>query len=227
MARSSATAPFRDDCNHLATIARQGLIAAKGRVGSTMTLFSTGDTETAAEPIQTSLSALPISRRVQDGRARIERLENEFLSSLQQRCSEAARTNRSPIFLAVKQSVEQLKSQRNSREGEYHLYVHSDLEETANRDIRKALDAQPGAPLKLPQKIDNTGVTVVFYGYAETTGQVTNARGQRRQMTRTRTPQSVDRLREVWSALFSQPALVSFVPFCPTQREERNDVANR
>jgi hypothetical protein len=217
----------RDDCNHIMALARQGLGEAKGRVGSTMTLISTGDVDTAYEPVQISLLALPISKRVQDGNGHIERLEKEFLGDVQQKCGETPRSNRSPIFLAVKQAVEHLKNKNASKEIDRALFVHSDLEETANKEIRKALDSRPGAPLKLPAQIDNSGVRLVFYGYAETTGQFTNARGQRSQLTRPRTPQAVDRLREVWSALFTQPDLISFIPFCPTHSGDHRETAER
>jgi hypothetical protein len=46
-------------------------------------------------------------------------------------------------------------------------------------------------------------------------------------LTRPRTPQSVDRLREVWAALFTQPTLVSFAPFCPAPSGGLGETAER
>lgn len=182
------------------------------RKGSTLTFLATGDGATSDEPVLVAKYEMPVSRRAMEGRGAETERKDAILADLAGRLKELGRTTRSPIFLAVKRGVEQLRSSGCTPETTCYLLVKSDGQELSEPTIKKALrDSQ--SKNSLPSPIPNEGIRVVFCGLSETTGNTTEGsrRGFHAQVSDRK---GIDRVRDVWSSLFTQPELVTFEPYC-------------
>ncbi|HXG65140.1 MAG TPA: hypothetical protein VNO70_08525 [Blastocatellia bacterium] len=84
------------------------------------------------------------------------------------------------------------------------------------RSRRRSIAPAPDKPL-LPEPINNEGIRVVFSGIAETAGEAAGADGRKRALTPPHSPQRADRIRAVWSALFTNPERLTFEPYCATK----------
>jgi len=213
------------DCVRVMNLAKRALALPETGGGSTIALLTTGSKFTSNEPQNLVQVTVPEIRLVIEGQRRAEQQKNELLATLQQRCLEAQVTNVSPIFQAVKRGVEYLQNIGSKNDPRY-LYVQTDGEETENAQIKKALGQAPGTNSKLPVPIDNRGVRVIFCGGAETVGLTTGANNKSYYASKQRSPQRVDRLREVWLSLFTNPELVKFEPFCTSSGNENLTALN-
>jgi hypothetical protein len=203
---------IKDDCGRIEGFTKRALAMSETGSGSKISLFALGTAETANEPRLLGEFDVPVIRRVIEGQRAANREREALLTNLRNKCSGLGETKVSPIFQAVKRGVEHLRSTGAPYDRRY-LFVQTDGEETENGQIKAALKLSPGATGKLPRIINNEGVHVAFCGLAETVGEV-NIDQAKHHKSRQRDEQHSDRLREVWSRVFTNPDLVSFEPFC-------------
>lgn len=207
----------RSDSNTSGCAAFGGLVGESlrsGQVGrfSTIIALATGDRRSNDEPIELARVSHVRRTSVKDGRDSAERRDAALISELVNRCEEAGNTDRSPIYLAIRRALEELRALGCREENHCVLYVQSDLEENAEPGLRKALLG--GKAISLPSKLDNQGIRVRICGLAETLGPVD---GNRRSPGRrkVRGAKRADLVVEVWRSLFTSSELVSFEPLCP------------
>jgi hypothetical protein len=182
------------------------------RKGSTLTVLVTGDAATADEPVLVAKYEMPVSRRALEGKRADADRKEAILADLVGRLQKLGRTDRSPIFLAVERGVEQLRSGGCTPQTTCYLFIKTDGQELSEPGVRNALRGSR-ARASLPTPIPNEGIRVVFCGLSETSGDASEG-GTRHNYTRVRDVARIDRVREVWGALFTQPELVSFEPYC-------------
>jgi hypothetical protein len=182
---------------------------------STLTVLVLGDDSTAREPRRLATYAIPTSRKVIEGkRANVER-QASLLQDLRARCESVRPTSVSPIFLGVKQAIADLGAEGCKEGSACGLWVTTDLEENGVRAIKERLDHAHGAKEPLPAPLDNSGINVTFCGFAQTAGQLVDPTGREIRRAVARDPRRDDRLQAVWRALFTNPELVNFNPYCP------------
>jgi len=192
-----------DGCESLIGLA-EGTLAVDGvSAKSTLTVILVGDAATANEPTLLASYAMPFSTKVVEARNASRRRQARLLGDLLAKCRAARRTDVSPIFLAVKQAIADLRSRGCNMGSHCELLVDSDLEENGEPAIRSRLDGVANEK-PLPAVLDNSEIAVSFCGLAATGGGVV------------RDPNREDRLRLTWRSLFSAQDLVSFKPYCPT-----------
>jgi hypothetical protein len=202
-------------CDCTAALVKRALDSPGIGAGSTVTVTVTGDESTAGEPRLLASLKVPVNRRVLEGRSAALKEREELLESVKTLCEELPQTKTSPIFRAIGRAIEHLRSLGCGPGLECALYVQTDLEETGDGQIRRALTQPTQNKLSLPSPINNDAIDVVISGVAETAGLVTGNDGKTRQMTKPRDPERVDRIRSVWSALFTNPERVRFEPYAP------------
>jgi hypothetical protein len=170
------------------------------------TFFVTGTAETAYEPLPLPVHSSPVRQRLIDGKERAALQNAAFVNEATEACKGMPVTHSSPVFLGIKHVM----AQARQRVGKalVHVYVITDLRETVDRSVMQALK-EPGWVQGLPDPIDVRGMKVQVCGYAQTI-----APARRKGRSAPRTDHTADRLIEVWSALFTDPAAVEFVPFC-------------
>ena len=209
---SGSMADVQDSCIGLAD---RALKRPKLTNGSIVTVVGLGDGQTGNEPRFVAKYEVPYSRRALEGKGAISRQKALVLADLQGRLERLPRTLRSPIFLAVKRGVEQLRGNRCAADSDCYLFVRTDGEETAEAAIKRALDGQ-GKLKGLPEPISNEGITVVLCGLSETVESAsTETKGRPVHEAR-----RGDRIRDVWLSLFTEPNFVSFEPYCPKSQAE-------
>ncbi len=182
--------------------------------GSKVTVIATGDASSASEPVLVASFEVPVNGRVLEGRSAALDRREELLGDLKKKCETLPRTRSSPIYLAVKRGIEELRAQGCDADSKCVLHVQSDLEENANAQIKAALDGRSGASSALPAPINNDGITIVICGIAETVGVAKGSDGVTRRLSGNRDPQRDDRVVEVWRKLFTTPGNVTFQPYC-------------
>jgi hypothetical protein len=158
---------------------------------------------------------VPVIRRVLEGRNTAAAKREELLADLKARCDKLGRTKTSPIYLAIKRAVEQLRAAGCDENSNCLVLVQTDLEENGNTQIKRALNGaasgnRPPAPV-----INNDGINVIITGVAETVGLSKVGNGITRYLTDHRDQQRPDRIQQVWQGLFTSPNRVTFQPFCP------------
>jgi hypothetical protein len=203
------------DCNSTASLGKKALADPHMTKGSTVSISFTGDETTAFEPVQGATYEFPVVRKVMDGRGETDKKQEGMLADLRSKCEAAKQTTASPILLATKRAVENLKSKGCGPNSNCTVYVQTDLQETVYKPLKEALRGANKGKETLSGIIDNTGINVVMCGSAETTGLTTDSGGKTRQMTANRDPKSADLLRQVWTNVFTDRQLVSFPPYCP------------
>jgi hypothetical protein len=203
---NDASRSVAKDCASVAAIGSRILGLPNLRAQSALTLFASTD----HDPMLIDSFNLPAGRLTTESDHPQEERRKVFLAGLSARCQSMAPTNTSPIFQSVKQVVAHMQANTNDRSVLY-LFVRTDLHETAQIAIRKALSDR-SAPVDLSTAItpiDNTGIHISFCGYAESSEQDSRA-------------YNPDRLVEVWRTVFTHPELVRFDPYCvkPPARPE-------
>jgi hypothetical protein len=192
------------DCEAVESAARAMLTSRRMTQGSKLWLFVTGDQATAEEPILVGAYPVPFTRRVIEGREATGRQLGEALDKIKVTCAQFKPSKRSPIFLAIKRAVEQLRAQGCDGRNECELRVQSDLAELSEPAVRNALTGSRPASSALPPPIDNTGINILFCGLAEVSGNATGRHDVRR----------VDLTEKIWRNLFTDPGKITFVPHC-------------
>jgi hypothetical protein len=204
-----------DGCEPLLGLAEQSLHADAVSQDSTLTVLVLGDAATANEPWQLGTYSIPVTRKVLEGKTGSLRRQEELLSDIRHKCVAIHRTNISPIFLGVKQAVADLRAHGCDQMSHCRVFVDSDLEENVEISIKEELNRTRTTKLALPARLDNQGIEVSFCGLTVTAGRIVNPSGREILGLSSRDPNRDDRLRQVWRSLFTQPALVSFEPYCP------------
>lgn len=186
------------------------LVEGKGmREGSRLTLLVIGD---ELEPLRLFDEALPFTTEglYESDRQEQQAAREAFFRKFRAACDGGpANSLRSPILRAVKRGVEHLR--RNCRGAECGvLVVRTDLREEEDSQLaplvaRAAKNPDVALTSDLAQSIDNTGITILFVGMAETSP-------QRRGSSAART--SPETLTRLFRGLFTHPELVSFQPYC-------------
>lgn len=206
-------------CESLLGVAGQVLQTNSAASGSTLTVLILGDQSTANEPWRMGTYSIPTFRKVLEGRSGRLRQEQEILRDVSDKCQHLRRTKISPIFLGTTQAVADLHARGCKATTHCGLFVDTDGKENAEPSIRKMLNQNDARKhLSLP-RLDNTGIGVVFCGVAVTDGRFPNVveKGSRKFVTGD--SDRVHRVQEVWRSLFSEPASVSFEPYCPNSTE--------
>jgi hypothetical protein len=206
---------FTGGCQSLVGSAEAALRNPGLSAGSTLTVLALGDRATADEPRRLATYSIPTVRKVIEGRqANVESQEN-LLRSLWTRCRSVHPTTVSPIFLGVQQAIVELRAD-GCKEGLHcELWVSTDLEENGVHAIKERIHRGREVGGSLPAPLDNSGITVTFCGFAQTSGHLVGPSGHEIGDAATRDPRRDDRLQTVWRSLFSRPKLVSFEPYCP------------
>jgi hypothetical protein len=209
-------------CESLLGLADRVLHADSVSRDSTLTVLVLGDASTANEPWQLGRYAIPVTRKVLEGKTvNQQRLEGLF-SEIQHKCGVIRRTNISPIFLGVKQAVADLHARGCKETSHCQIFVDTDLEENVETSVMEALNRTRKSKSALPTPLDNHGIEVSFCGLAVTKGRITRPSENEVQRAVPRDPGREDRLRQVWRSLFTQPELVSFEPYCPSPPNVRS-----
>lgn len=195
-------------CNSVVGLAGRALAVEGIDTGSMLWLLATGTEASAFQPPLLGGHSLHLPRKAIEGTAGDARRRSEFLAKVAQDCDKMHKAKSSPVFMAAKQAISQLRSAgcKVDQPNPCALFVETDLEETVVKSIAQALARPAHSGLaELPTPLDNRNLRVVFCGTAET------VKGRARKVG----PDHLDRLQEVWKALFQSPELVSFEPYCP------------
>jgi hypothetical protein len=202
-------------CDCVVAAARRGLQSPYFGRGSTLTFTATGDASSASEPIMIATYEAPVNRRALEGRSAVLDRREELLDDLRKKCENVGRTKTSPIYLAIKRAVEQLRAAGCDGNSNCFVFALTDLEENANLQIKRALDGGSSLNQASPALINNDGIDIVISGIAETVGVAKGSDGVTRHLTNNRDQQRADRIVEVWRKLFTSPDRVTFQPYCP------------
>ncbi len=183
---------------------------------SKLILIVLGDGTTANEPRELGKYAMPISRKVIEGRMANERRQAALLREISSRCGSVRPTTISPIFMGVRQAVADLRSEGCAEGSHCKLRVNSDLDENVEAGIKSRLiGARKRSPLPMP--LDNDGIDVTFCGYAATAGRIVDRTGREVRRFAGRNPAHEDRMQQTWLSIFTNPERVKFEPYCPKQ----------
>lgn len=205
-------------CDCVNTLAERVLAAPGLSAASKLTLFKLGNAATANEPVLIAQYPLQRKRAVADGQDQERRRRENLLNDLKDQCGNVSASDRSPIFFGIKRAVEHLRSLGCGEDSMCHLYVATDGEELSELGIKQALNghlSKDGSAF--PNPIANKGIQITFCGLAETSGTHTSPDGREKRLTLDRDPQRADRLKEVWTRLFTATEQVHFEPFCSTR----------
>ncbi len=186
------------DCDSVVALGQRALSLPSVRENSTLTFFATGDQSTHFEPVLVASYSLPVTRLVTEGNKRLADRQQAFLEDLRKRCAALPPTAVSPIVQAINRALAHLTSLGDEKSVRY-LIVRSDLEETTDAAVKRALAQGASAPTRAPT-LDNAGVNIVLCGSAELTGPDYR--------------HSSERIKEVWTGLFTQPDQLRFEPYC-------------
>jgi len=225
---ADSSASTGTDCACLESLVSQELADARLMPSSTVSILQTGDESSANEPVPVAEYTAPAERAMVEKQEKIAATKAELLQDLKQKCEGMKRTNRSPIFQAIRRSVEHLKAKGCGPGSDCRLRVITDGEELVEPGLRKALHRTGDLDsISLPAPIHNEGIQVVFIGVAQTTGRRVKKVGESQQYTRDRSPQAASRLEAVWRQVFTEPQRVSFEPFCRPRTEAVAELSSR
>lgn len=201
------------DCGRMEGLTKRALSMKTTGPGSKIALLAFGTKETADEPRFLGEFEVPVIRRVIEGQRAATREQQSLLAKVRNSCKGLGETKVSPVFQALKRGVEHMQQMGNSIDERY-LFVQTDGEETENSEIKSALKSSKGKLSALSALIDNKDVHVTFCGIAETIGDASPEKGKPAHRTAMRNQHNSDRLREVWTGIFTHPELVKFEPYC-------------
>jgi len=212
-----------DTCLSVAGLAERIVHMDTFASGSMLTALVLGDEGSANEPRRFAQYQIPRSNKAIEGRTANLRQQQELVQDIQERCEAIPRTMISPIFLGVKQAIAELRSLGCKEDFACVLYVGSDGEENMEQSIKHALRGSPGDGPSLPAPLNNKGIQTVFCGIAVTAGRVVDPSGREIRKLLPHDASRDDGLKNTWSSLFTEPALVSFEPYCPIPGRLTND----
>ncbi|MFL6214537.1 MAG: hypothetical protein ACJ74J_11675 [Blastocatellia bacterium] len=201
-------------CDCTAALVKRAFADPHAGNGSTVTVTGTGDASSAGEPKLVMSVPVPATRNALEDRDAAGKLREKVIGDIKAECEKLKQTKVSPIFIAIKRAVEHLRASGCGKETGCTVYVQSDLEETGDSQIKAALNRTGTDKPPLPEPINNDGIRIIFCGIAETSGEATSSDGRKRALTPVHNPQRADRIRAVWSALFTNPERLTFEPYC-------------
>lgn len=188
----------QNPCDALGGEVQHVLQSTSGTAGSSLTIFITGDGTSANEPRLLLSAPAPTRQRLMKGKKHEMEEQRSFIATVKKSCEQQPTTRISPIYIAIREAVKHRDVQ--SQAAERRLTVITDLRENVDQQIKKAITQPLGTKSSLPAAIDNSNVTILICGYAQ---------------TRDHQNFQTERLVEVWSQLFTDPRRVTFDPFCP------------
>lgn len=146
-------------CNVVERMVEEGLKARHIGKDSRVIVVSNGDQHSSWFP-ELKLNA-PVSGQAAGpyGNGR-----QDLTDQVKATCAQFTSTESSPIFAAVKIALEQLRSHRCGPAVPCSLHVLTDLLETADAEVIRRIGPHPPANPK--PVVDNTGIDVVFCGWA-------------------------------------------------------------
>jgi hypothetical protein len=201
------------DDNCTISLARLALTSPSVRKGSTLTVTATGDAASANEPRMIATYDVPMNRRVLEGRGAEETKREQLLTDLAAKCKNVTKTETSPIYLGIKRAIEHLRACGCGEMSNCVVYVQSDLEENADRQIKQALDGNKVTSRPVPS--NNDGIDVAVIGVAQTLGFDKATNSTARHLTPQHDQKRADRIVQVWRNLFTSPSRLTFEPYCP------------
>jgi len=181
---------------------------------STLTVLIVGDAATANEPWQLGRYEIPTTLKVIEGRKKSLQRETDIVGDISSKCQTARRTNISPVFLAIKRAVADLRAEGCKETSHCELFVDSDLEENVEPSIKRRLDRSDGRKQTLPTSINNSGVHVTFCGLAVTSGRLVSPSMRAPGKVMPRGASGQDQLQKAWLSLLTRPELSFFEPYC-------------
>jgi hypothetical protein len=197
-------------CGELQALVRRGYEATVRDDRSSLFVLVTGDVETAFEPRVLVTPAPPFHGSITEGRAKYEGRIQSYLHDLENECLSYAPGQKTPIYLAIRRAVEMVQADGDPLV-KRQVVVRSDLEDTAYPEIMRALAQRPNTPIRgLPSPIENSSTDIRLCGFSATRGKTAD----QRRLTPLRTPERVDRFKEVWLSMFTNPSRVILEPFC-------------
>jgi hypothetical protein len=206
---------FTGGCPSVVGTAGEVLRDPGASADSTLTVLALGDQSTANEPRRLATYTIPTSRKVIEGRGAAVEREERLLQDLRARCESVRPTLVSPIYLGAKQAIADLQTEGCKEGAHCGLWVSTDLEENGVRAVEERINRGGAGRDPLPARLNNSGITVTFCGFAQTAGRLVGPSGREIQGTAARDPHRDDRLQAVWRSLFARPELVHFEPYCP------------
>jgi len=175
--------------------------------GSKAALITTGDKHNGYEGKLAGVFEIPVTTRAMEGKEATRRRQQQFGDAIRQACEAAPKTGQSPILSAVKSGIDHLRANGCGKTSSCFLFVVTDGDENVDGLLRSALNGSKTALGKIRGTIVNDGIKVNFCGFAQTRVMAA-AHGSQRGT-------SADRLKAVWTALFTAPTLVETAPYCP------------
>lgn len=203
-------------CNTLAGLLSRAYKLPGIRRGSRIFIFATGSPATLYEPVQLHVFEIPFSIRVMEGKEAAERKRESATLEAISKCKSLARiTKTSPIFLATKRAIAQLRASGCDEKNQCHLQVRTDGEETEEAWLQSSLKAGRALKKGMPLPLDNKNISVSFCGLSEKirVGEgVSKSKKSRKAEKKLLNP---DLIVTLWKKLFIQPDGVLFEPVCP------------
>lgn len=189
------------DCGAIEALGQRSLKLPFVGPKSTLALFSTTD----SEPTFVATFKLPAAKLTTESKRKQAEAEKAFFADLRHRCENLPLRQTSPLLRSIRQVVSHLKIQNRSPNAGHYLIARTDLQETADASLKRLLLQPVGT--KVPEnarQIDNAGINVIVCGIAEG---IPPRTGQ--------SEYNIERIKEVWLALFNHPELVVLEPYCP------------
>jgi len=187
------------NCEALPVIALDALSGMHIGKRSRISIFTLGSPVSSWEPVKAIDMAAPRKGGSMFG--------GSFTDELKKACAGFAQVDSSSIFRALQVAVEHLRGEGCGEAGvPCKLVIESDGEE----NVTRAFYAPAGGEGKGVPSINNTGIRVIWCGYAVTDGGGA-PRGERTNALLTR-----------WRAAFTEPSNVTFKPFCAGTGPTRN-----
>jgi len=202
------------ECASLSALIHRSFKLSGIRRNSKIFIFRTGAPETLYEPTQLSVLEVPSLVRIMEGREALKRKrESTTLEALNKCKSVNSLTKTSPIFLAIKRAVVQLRSNGCNGKTLCYLFIRTDGEETEEEWLYNSM--KKGKPLKkgMPQPIDNTGISIHFCGLSEKV--MVNKSTTRKQRNERKQVINADLIISLWKQVFTKSEGIVFEPVCP------------
>lgn len=194
-------------CLAVSGIVRQALVAPGAVKESQLALIATGDASNNFQGKLLKRSFLAKRRQATRNPRKQTQAEDEYVEQQVASCRSGGTAPRSPILNAVTAAVADLRGLGCRGQAPCRVDVVSDGSENVDPTLAAALKGDVRAERRLSPVVDNRGIAIAFCGAAQSASQPAAGNGRG----------SADRLghlQRVWSAVFSEPALVTVQPFC-------------
>jgi hypothetical protein len=200
-----------DGCECLGNEAARLFHSAKTR-GEIVDLYTLGTADNGYQAKFVASFPIPEHASLLGDRLQTAKVIDEWTKSIVSECRKIPRTNKTPLVVAVKIVLEQLRS-KCSPQSFCSLFIQSDLEDDVSPEFAKAVKAEEtGRTIPTPT-FDNTGIKVTFSGTSEIV--TTLNKGQRSNKRRVfELLNGAEARKNVWLRMFTSPHLITFQPVC-------------